>query len=190
MLVTLAVLGGASAAVALEAQRRLLAAQALEADVRTAGQGAPIERQASGDALPGEDPAAGAVSARALLAEAIRLSGENDTDAAERAFAAVLRRSDDPAVLRDARFDLANLYLRAGLRPELEPARAAALVEIAKQRYRDHLRDDPDDMDARWNLERALRAAPEGEDAIDPGTAPPVKRVNVIVPDFAPTDLP
>jgi hypothetical protein len=36
------------------------------------------------------------------------------------------------------------------------------LVELAKQRYRDLLRAEPQDWDARYNLERALRARTGG----------------------------
>ena len=42
---------------------------------------------------------------------------------------------------------------------------ALPLIELAKQRYRDALRDRPDDWDARYNLERALWLAPEIETA-------------------------
>jgi len=170
-----------SAGVALQAQRHIDASRATDEAVRA------MARQASSDdrITPDRD-----APDRVKLAEAVALSRANDVEGAERAFAALLRRSEQPDVLHDARFDLANLYLRAGLRPELDPSRARGLIEIAKQRYREHLRERPDDPDARWNLERALLAAPEGEDAIDPDTGPPVKSVNVIVPDFAPTDLP
>ena len=46
------------------------------------------------------------------------------------------------------------------------------LLELAKQGYRDVLRDDPQQWDARYNLERALRLAPEAEEG-DDGAAPP-----------------
>ena len=39
--------------------------------------------------------------------------------------------------------------------------RARPLLELAKATYREALRLDPGRWDARYNLERALRAAPE-----------------------------
>ena|GEM_PF-3320591 len=180
---SLLVLAGASAAIALQAQRRIDAATAINSAVAQASR---IAREGGGERNASDR----ANADRVRLAEAIALSRANEVDAAERAFSALLRRSDEPDVVHDARFALANLYLRAGLRPEVDPSRARSLIEIAKQRYRDHLLSRPDDAHARWNLERALLAAPEGEEAVDPDTGPPVKSVNVIVPDFAPTDLP
>jgi mxaK protein len=42
---------------------------------------------------------------------------------------------------------------------------ARPLLELAKETYREALRLDPGQWDARYNLERALRLAPEQEDA-------------------------
>ena len=63
------------------------------------------------------------------------------------------------------------------------------LVELAKQGYRELLRLEPDYWPARYNLEQALRLAPETVDSID-SASDPVKRVDVIVPDFENRDLP
>jgi mxaK protein len=41
--------------------------------------------------------------------------------------------------------------------------RALPLIELAKQSYRGSLRLNPEDWDARYNLERALWLAPEVE---------------------------
>jgi mxaK protein len=76
------------------------------------------------------------------------------------------------ALGRAARYNSANLLLRQAieLRASTEPGQSLALIELAKENYRQVLRDDPDDWDARYNLERAQRLLPE-PDALD--EAPP-----------------
>jgi len=64
------------------------------------------------------------------------------------------------------------------------------MVELSKQRYRDLLSEEPYHWPARYNLERALRMAPEGTDRTDDGRVEPLKRVDVIVPGFEKQDLP
>ncbi|HEY1998514.1 tetratricopeptide repeat protein [Paraburkholderia sp.] len=67
---------------------------------------------------------------------------------------------------RTAVFDLGNMYLRQGIGDGNSGAvRSIALIEEAKERYRVVLRADPDDWDARYNLERALWLAPESGSA-------------------------
>ena len=49
------------------------------------------------------------------------------------------------------------------------------MIELAKQNYRQVLHEDPDDWDARYNLERALWLAPEfdiGADDIERPNGP------------------
>ena len=53
------------------------------------------------------------------------------------------------------------------------------LIELAKQSYRDLLREDPNDWDARYNLERALWLAPEVEQVIADDAEPADKEENV-----------
>ena len=52
------------------------------------------------------------------------------------------------------------------------PGQAVTLIELAKQGYRELLRNDPEHWDARYNLERAQRLLPEPEE-IDPAIAEP-----------------
>jgi mxaK protein len=73
------------------------------------------------------------------------------------------------ALARAALYNTGNVHLRRAL--ELHKARgegaAAALItpaELAKQAYRDVLRADAGDWDARFNLERALRLLPDPDD--------------------------
>ena len=156
-----------------------------------AGAAASVEAGVeAGDAGEGGADGAAAEAPRARLARALALSAARDLDAAEPLLAALADGQEGEPLARDARFALANAYLREGLRPETDPARALAWLELAKQRYRDALRLDPDDPGVRYNLERALRRAPEGEDVRLVDVDDPVKSVDVIVPDFAPTDLP
>jgi mxaK protein len=69
------------------------------------------------------------------------------------------------ALGRAARYNSANLLLRQAieLRASAEPGQALALIELAKENYRQVLRDDPEAWDARYNLERAQRLVPEPE---------------------------
>lgn len=73
----------------------------------------------------------------------------------------------DDAIGRAARYNSANLLLRQAieLRATAEPGQALALIELAKENYRQVLRSAPDDWDARYNLERAQRLVPEPEEA-------------------------
>jgi mxaK protein len=72
-----------------------------------------------------------------------------------------------------ARFNSANLLVRQAIevRASAQPGQAIALLELAKEYYRDVLRDDPAQWDARYNLERAQRLLPdpEEEDAVPTG---------------------
>src|SRR5262249_547188 len=79
-----------------------------------------------------------------------------DSEAATRAWKALI--AGERADLREgARYNLGNLHLREALaHGEADVANALPLVELAKQRYRDALRERPDDWEARYNLERAL----------------------------------
>ncbi|MFO1273408.1 MAG: MxaK protein [Rubrivivax sp.] len=72
----------------------------------------------------------------------------------------------DDALGRAARFNSANLLLRqaARLRESSQPGQALALVELAKEQYREILRTDPADWPARYNLERAQRLVPDPEE--------------------------
>ena len=68
-----------------------------------------------------------------------------------------------------ARYNSANLLLRQAieLRAGPQPGQALALIELAKENYRQVLRSAPDEWDARYNLERAQRLVPEPEPGDD-----------------------
>jgi mxaK protein len=69
------------------------------------------------------------------------------------------------AIGHAARYNSANLLLRQAieLRAGAAPGQALALIELAKENYRQILRNTPDEWDARYNLERAQRLVPEPE---------------------------
>jgi mxaK protein len=69
------------------------------------------------------------------------------------------------AIGRAARYNSANLLLRQAieLRAGTAPGQALALIELAKENYRQILRSAPDEWEARYNLERAQRLVPEPE---------------------------
>jgi mxaK protein len=125
----------------------------------------------------------------AQFARAIALSRSGDYEGALLAYKAIVQggRAD---LRHRALYNLGNLHLRAALKDPLAPAdQLLPLVELAKQSYRDLLRETPDDWDARYNLERALYLAPESEeDVADDG--PPVPREHSVSTNRAKLDLP
>jgi len=99
-----------------------------------------------------------------------------DYDGALAAYKAVIQGGRED-LRRIALYNLGNLHLRQALQIGLEDeAQSLPLVELAKQSYRDLLRRDPNDWDARYNLERTLRLAPEDDDDTDEDTGPPDPR--------------
>jgi mxaK protein len=111
----------------------------------------------------------------ARLARAVALA-RVDYDGALGAYKAIIQANRED-LRRIALYDLGNLHLRQALQVGLEDeAQSLPLLELAKQSYRDLLRRDPDDWDARYNLERALRLAPESDDDLDEDTGPPDPR--------------
>lgn len=129
--------------------------------------------------------------AEARFAHALALSRTGAYDASLAAHKALVQREQGP--LRTAAFyNLGNLHLRQALRNG--PARAVEalpLVELAKQGYRDALRADPADWDARYNLERALALAPEIDAQAGEDKEPPLGReLTITTAPATRTDLP
>ena len=117
-------------------------------------------------------------------------NGDNLEDS-ERVLTTLINDSDDATLRVDAQYNLANAYLREALKDGQQiSSKSLPMVELAKQRYRDLLSEAPEYWPARYNLERALRLAPEGTDRDDDDGSEPVKSVNVIVPGFEKKDLP
>ncbi|HEY0342432.1 MAG TPA: hypothetical protein VGC34_16645 [Steroidobacteraceae bacterium] len=109
----------------------------------------------------------------ARLAHAVALS-RVDYDGALAAYKAVIQSTRED-LHRLALYDLGNLNLRQAVQLGLDEPQSLPLTELAKQNYRDLLRRDPTDWDARYNLDRALRLAPEDDDDTE-DTGPPDPR--------------
>jgi mxaK protein len=119
--------------------------------------------------------AADHLSPEARLARAVALS-RVDYDAALAAYKEIIQSNRNDLRLI-ALYDLGNLHLHQAIQAGLgDEAQSLPLTELAKQSYRDLLRRDPNDWDARYNLERSLRLAPEDDDANDEDTGPPDPR--------------
>jgi mxaK protein len=130
---------------------------------------------ASSRAAPNAKAAPAAPVPEARLASAVAVA-KVDYDGALAAYKAILQGGRDD-LRRIALYDLGNLHLRQALQVGLDDeAQSLPLVELAKQSYRDLLRQDPNDWDARYNLERTLRLAPEDDDETDEDTGPPDPR--------------
>ncbi|HSN33581.1 MAG TPA: hypothetical protein VLU41_12920 [Ideonella sp.] len=74
-----------------------------------------------------------------------------------------------------ARYNGANALMReaVSVRAGDQPGQAIPLIELAKEGYREVLREDPLQWDARYNLERAQRLLPDpDEDDSAAGQAP------------------
>jgi mxaK protein len=129
--------------------------------------------------------------AEARFAHALALSTAGRYEAALAAHKALLQGEHGP-LRRAVLYNLGNLHLHEALKNGPERANdALPLVELAKQSFRDALRDDPADWDARYNLERALALAPEVDEHAEDQEPPPVERERAVT--TAPlmrTDLP
>jgi mxaK protein len=129
--------------------------------------------------------------AEARFAHALALSRTGGYEAALAAHKALVQSERGP--LRTAAlYNLGNLHLRQALRNGTARAtEALPLVELAKQGYRDALRADPRDWDARYNLERALWLAPEVDALAGEDNEPPVGReLAITTAPAARTNLP
>jgi mxaK protein len=109
-------------------------------------------------------------NAQLAFAQACALAASGAEDAALKRFGAL---QSDAQLGHAARYNGANVLMRQALRLHAgpQPGQALALVELAKESYRQVLRDNPARWDARYNLERAQRLVPDPED-IDASAAP------------------
>lgn len=116
----------------------------------------------------------------ARFAAALKSAQAGDANAALSAYKA-LSQSDEPDLRLGALYNLGNLHLREALQEDAEDfVRSLPLIELAKQRYREVLRQRRDYWDARYNLELALALAPEADDPILEEDEPTDKEERVI----------
>ena len=108
------------------------------------------------------------------LAHALALARAGKYTAALKAYKSLVDTRDE--IRLPALYDLGNLNMREALKNgQGEALRFMPLIELAKQSYRDELRSNPDDWDARYNLERALWLAPEYDDPMLERSQTPVR---------------
>ena len=121
---------------------------------------AHVNQQIATGTPPQADDASAPRELRFAQAHARAASGANE--AALNRYGAL---HGDDAIGRAARYNSANLLLRQAieLRATSEPGQALALIELAKENYRQILRTSSSQWDARYNLERAQRLVPEPE---------------------------
>jgi len=97
----------------------------------------------------------------AQFATAMVLARSGQTDAALNAYKQLIQNSGG-SLRQAALYNVGNLHMRAAAQTTTQDAaQALPLIELAKQSYREVLREDPNNWDARYNLELALRLAPE-----------------------------
>lgn len=111
---------------------------------------------------------------QAQLARALSLARAGQFTAALKMYKSLLDASDE--IRLPALYDLGNLNMREALKNgQGEAHRFMPLIELAKQSYRDDLRSNPADWDARYNLERALWLSPEYDDPMLERNQAPVR---------------
>jgi mxaK protein len=134
------------------------------------------------------DAAADTATASELrFAQAHALAASGATDAALIRYAGL---HGDRRVGNAARYNSANLLLRQAIviRSGDQPGQALALIELAKENYREILRHQPLDWDARYNLERAQRLVtdPEAGDDAPPEVRRDAERAATTMRGFSP----
>jgi mxaK protein len=126
----------------------------------------------------------------ARFARALALARAGESEAAVKAYKALIE-DERRDLSQAAQYNLGNLYMRDALADGASQAfRSLPLIELAKQRYRDVLRNEPADWDARYNLSRALLLAPEIEQELEEEEDPPEKEQSVSTLQGARIDLP
>ena len=104
------------------------------------------------------------------FAQAYALAASGAGEAARQRYHGLL---DDTRLGQAARYNSANLLMREAVvvRASAQPGQAIALIELAKEGYRDVLRLDPQNWQARYNLERAQRLLADPDELLE--AAPP-----------------
>ncbi|MDX1605280.1 MAG: hypothetical protein R3202_03745 [Candidatus Competibacterales bacterium] len=119
--------------------------------------------------------------AEARFARAYALQRQGETQAALTAYHGLSLETGPLAAA--ARYNMANLYLREALALDAESQRdlQLPLAELAKTTYRELLRHNSDDWDARYNLARALRLVPDPRPREDAGFQAPERGPRAVI---------
>jgi mxaK protein len=126
---------------------------------------------------------------QARFARAVALARAGESDVAIKAYKS-LSGEHQGELRRRALYNLGNLYMRNALANVADTAQSLPLVELAKQSYRELLRLTPADWDARYNLELALRLAPEVEAEMEEEKELPKREQSTSTLQGARIDLP
>jgi mxaK protein len=126
----------------------------------------------------------------ARFARALALARAGESEVAVKEYKGLIE-GDRQDLSQAARYNLGNLYMHDALENGASEAfRSLPLVELAKQQYRDVLRNEPANWDARYNLSRALLLAPEFEPEIEEKEEPPKKEQSTSTLQGVRIDLP
>lgn len=155
--------------------RRALAAVLTLLLIAAAIEGYRLARLSSLNSAIAQGSAAESERGEILFAQAYRLDRKGETQAA---LGLYHRLQNEARLKTSARYNSANILLRQAI--ELAKAegdqRALPIFELAKESYRAILRREPHHWDARYNLERALRLAPEMVEGETLGRNPDAER--------------
>ena len=116
--------------------------------------------------------------AQFALAHALAASGAEDAALQRyRGLQGLQALQGDSTLGLAASYNSANLLMRQAVvvRAGTQPGNAVALIELAKEMYRDVLRADPHHWEARYNLERAQRLLADPDEQSD-GQPPEMRR--------------
>jgi mxaK protein len=115
---------------------------------------------------------AGDFPPEAMFARAYDLERRGDHQAALNLYKQ-LESGGDRTLRQATQYNTGNVYLRQALvaRDSDSLQQMLPLAELAKNAYREILREDSQDWDAKYNLERTLRLVPDPENVL--GAEPP-----------------
>lgn len=115
-------------------------------------------------------------SAPVLFAQAYLHAQKEDRDRANAIYKQV-ETTADSTLARAAKYNRANGYVFKAMELAAtdNPNSGLPLAELAKDTYRALLRTNPNDWDAKYNLERTLRLVPDPDDSDDEELPPPVQ---------------
>ncbi|HSF48864.1 MAG TPA: hypothetical protein VLA73_10945 [Burkholderiales bacterium] len=118
------------------------------------------------------------LSPLALFCKAYWLDRQGKRDQAI-VFYQQVERVGDPELKLDARYNASNILLRQALEARASDE-VLPLVELAKEGYRAVLRENSQHWDAKYNLERALKLAPDTHPSETAGSGPSPGRERAI----------